>query len=72
MIAGAGLDLLAEDTLDRSNPLLHMNNVIVTPHAAWYSEESILRRRTQTIESVISVLQGGEPYSLCNNPSWRQ
>ena len=66
MIAGAGLDLLADNGADADNPLLHMEQVIVTPHSAWYSEESIVRRRTQTMESVIAVLQGGEPPALCN------
>ena len=68
MIAGAGLDLLTKDALDSENPLLKMDNVIITPHAAWYSEESTIRRKTQMIESVISVLQGGKPAVLCNNP----
>lgn len=66
MIAGAGLDLLADNGADADNPLLHMEQVIVTPHSAWYSEESIVRRRTQTMESVIAVLQGDEPPALCN------
>ena len=65
-IAGAGLDVLTSDSVDMSNPLLKMNNVIITPHAAWYSEESIVTRRKQTIESVITVLEGGEPFSLIN------
>ena len=65
-IAGAGLDVLMSDKVDKSNPLLAMDNVIITPHAAWYSEESIVTRRRQTVESVISVLEGGEPLSLIN------
>jgi D-3-phosphoglycerate dehydrogenase len=66
LIAGAGLDVLLKDEVDLSNPLLKMDNVIITPHASWYSEESMMRRRTQTVENVISVLKGGEPYSLIN------
>ena len=65
-IAGAGLDVLMSDKVDKSNPLLAMDNVIITPHAGWYSEESIVTRRRQTVESVISVLEGGEPLSLIN------
>jgi len=63
-IAGAGLDVLTKDEVDINNPLLEMDNVILTPHSAWYSEESIVRRREQTVDSVIDVLLGGEP------PSW--
>jgi len=65
-IAGAALDVLEKDEVDKNNPLLKMDNVIITPHTAWYSEESIVRRRVQTIESVIRVLKGGEPESLVN------
>lgn len=65
-IAGAGLDVLTKDNVDINNPMLAMDNVIITPHTGWYSEESIITRRIQTIESVISVLKGGEPASLIN------
>ena len=65
-IAGAGLDVLEKDEIDINNPLLKMNNVVITPHAAWYSEEAMVRRRVETIESVVSVLKGGEPQSLVN------
>ena len=68
IIAGAGLDLLTENAVDVNNPLLKFEQVIITPHCAWYSEESIIRRRTQTMESVVAVLQGGEPMSVCNPP----
>ena len=66
LIAGAGLDLLTENAVDVNNPLLKFEQVIITPHCAWYSEESIIRRRTQTMENVVAVLQGGMPMSLCN------
>lgn len=66
LIAGAALDVLETDGIDLDNPLRKMENVIITPHAAWYSEQSMMRRRTQTIEEVIKVLEGGEPTSFVN------
>lgn len=69
-IAGAGLDVLETDGVEADNPLLAMDNVIITPHAGWYSEESIIRRRIQTVESVIKVLQGGQPDSLINKDAF--
>lgn len=66
MIGGAGLDVLMDDHGGAGNPLFVFDNVLLTPHAAWYSEESILRRRTQTVESVLEVLQGREPFSFVN------
>ncbi len=66
LIAGAALDVLEKDGITPDHPLLKMDNVIITPHAAWYSEQSIIRRRKQTIEAVINVLNGGEPESFVN------
>jgi len=66
LIGGAGLDVLMEDRGQAEHPLYKFENCIITPHAAWYSETSILRRRTQTVESVIEVLEGREPHSLLN------
>lgn len=70
LIAGAALDVLEKDGIDLGNPLRQMENVIITPHAAWYSEQSILRRRTQTVEEVIQVLKGGEPTSFVNREAF--
>ncbi|MGI6603554.1 MAG: C-terminal binding protein [Firmicutes bacterium] len=69
LIAGAALDVLETDGIAPDHPFLEMENVIITPHAAWYSEESMVRRRTQTIEEVVRVLQGGEPTSFVNRRS---
>lgn len=66
LIGGAGLDVLMEDRGQTDHPLYAFDNVIITPHAAWYSEQSILRRRTQTVESVMEVLQDREPHSYLN------
>lgn len=67
LIGGAGLDVLMEDKGQTDHPLYKFENCIITPHAAWYSETSILRRRTQTVDSVIEVLTGsGEPHSFLN------
>ena len=66
LIGGAGLDVLMEDKGQTDHPLYSFDNVILSPHAAWYSETSILRRRTQTVDSVIEVLEGREPNSFLN------
>ena len=67
IIGGAGLDVLMEDKGHTEHPLYAFDNVIITPHAGWYSETSIIRRRTQTVDSVIEVLNGsGEPHSFLN------
>jgi D-3-phosphoglycerate dehydrogenase len=66
-IAAAGLDDPEEEPAKRAswspdeNPIFRLANVIVTPHAAYYSEESIQRARTLAANEVASVLLGGSP-----------
>jgi len=70
-IAGAALDDLEEEPAKRrdwrpENPLLGLDNVIVTPHAAYYSEESIRMVRTIAADEVVRVLTGQRPRSPVN------
>jgi D-3-phosphoglycerate dehydrogenase len=66
-IAGAGLDVLEKEPPASSNPLLAMDNVIVTPHAAYYSDDSVvLMRRSVGLEAA-RVLSGRWPRNLVNN-----
>lgn len=65
-IAGAGLDVLEVEPAASDNPLLKMDNVVVTPHAAWYSEQAEVELRTKTAKGVAEVLQGYFPKYLVN------
>lgn len=66
IIAGAGLDVLEKEPPDRDNPILSLSNVIITPHAAWYTEESLERLKDQGMDEVIRVLNGGRPRNVVN------
>jgi D-3-phosphoglycerate dehydrogenase / 2-oxoglutarate reductase len=62
-IAGAALDDLEEEPAKQhsfrsDNPLFALPNVIVTPHAAYYSEESIATVRRIAAEEAVRVLDG--------------
>jgi D-3-phosphoglycerate dehydrogenase len=65
-IAGAGLDVLAEEPPRPDNPLLAMENVILTPHTASYSDAAwdLLARRVA--ESALDVLEGRRPRHVAN------
>lgn len=65
-IRGAGLDVFEKEPPGRDNPLFAMDNVVVTDHAAWYSESSIEELQTKGAEEVRRVLAGGEPASWLN------
>lgn len=60
-IAFAGLDVLGIEKYDPSNPLFSLDNIIITPHAAFYSVESTQELREKIIADVSSVLQGKDP-----------
>jgi D-3-phosphoglycerate dehydrogenase len=48
------------------NPLFSLDNVIITPHAAYYSEESIHTVRDFAASEVVRVLTGHPPLSPVN------
>ena len=57
-IAGAGLDVLSQEHIEKDDPLLQLDNVIITPHAAWYSEEAEFTLLTSAAEEVVRGLNG--------------
>jgi D-3-phosphoglycerate dehydrogenase / 2-oxoglutarate reductase len=65
-IAGAGLDVFEEEPPIPSNPLFSMDNVIVTPHYAFYSEEAIWELRQKVCDTGVRILTNQWPPSLIN------
>jgi D-3-phosphoglycerate dehydrogenase / 2-oxoglutarate reductase len=70
-IAGAGLDDIEEEPAKvrdwrPDNPLFGLDNVVITPHAAYYSEESLDTVRRFAAEEVVRVLTGQPPLSPVN------
>jgi D-3-phosphoglycerate dehydrogenase / 2-oxoglutarate reductase len=65
-IAAAGLDVLEEEPPDPNNPLLTMDNVIVTPHTAFYSDEAFVESRRRVGQEVAAILSGRRPRNCVN------
>ena len=74
-VSGAGLDDPEEEPAKRAawspaeNPLFSLPNVLVTPHSAYYSEESIRQARETAAWEVRRVLLGEPPLHAVNNVS---
>jgi D-3-phosphoglycerate dehydrogenase len=64
-LAGAALDVLEKEP-PAGSPLLGRDNVILTPHTAFYSEESLVELQTKAAEEVVRVLRGEAPKNPVN------
>ena len=67
-VAAAGLDVLEKEPPEPGNPLLHMENVVLTPHAASATTRMRPETRRRAAREVSLVLQGKWPMS-CVNPT---
>jgi len=65
-IAGACLDVLAQEPPSPDHPLRNLPNVILTPHAAFYSEASIAELQQKAAQNVALVLRGEQPQHIVN------
>ncbi len=70
-IAGAGLDVFEQEPPAKDNPLLKMNNVILSPHVGGTSEESMERMATHAAAGILSALRGERPKYLMNRDVWK-
>lgn len=65
-IGGAALDTLEREPIPADSPLLSYPNVILAPHAGWYSDQSVMDLKRKTAEAAVAVLRGQRPYSPVN------
>jgi D-3-phosphoglycerate dehydrogenase / 2-oxoglutarate reductase len=65
-IAGAGLDVLQKEEVRPDNPLLELESITITPHAAYYSMESRAKYARRPFEDISLVMKGVWPKCLVN------
>jgi len=64
-IAGAALDVMTQEPPPAS-PLFGRDNVIITPHTSFYSEESLVELQVKAAQEVVAVLSGRPPRNPVN------
>lgn len=65
-IRGAALDTLGVEPPDFNGDIMNLGNLIITPHAAFYSEEAVEEVRRRSAHAVIDVFQGKLPSNIIN------
>ena len=65
-IAGAGLDVMEQAAPSADNPIFSLDNVVVTPHIAFLSQQSVHELEIRTAQATVDVLQGRMPQFLVN------
>lgn len=60
-IAGAGLDVLPTEPPAADDPIVGRDDVVLTPHTGFYSEDALLDLQTTVASDVAAVLAGEEP-----------
>jgi len=74
-LAGAGLDVFAQEPPSRENPLFRLDNVLVTAHMAGVDVQSSMDMAVQAAQSIIDLQQGRWPHQTVVNsalrPAWQ-
>jgi D-3-phosphoglycerate dehydrogenase len=65
-IGGAGLDVFNHEPLEPGHPLFALDNVILTPHLAWYTKQACERLEQETLQRALEILDGRIPQNLKN------
>jgi len=65
-IGGAALDVYETEPFDTKSPLCGLDSVVLTDHAAWYSEESRRELQRRTAQEAVRVLTGRVPEHAVN------
>jgi len=65
-IAGAGLDVFEQEPVPADNPLLGLENIILTPHSAALTKECVIRMALEAVNCTLDVFSGRIPPNVAN------
>ncbi|MCL3859498.1 C-terminal binding protein [Actinotalea sp. K2] len=65
-ILAAAIDVHETEPLPVGHPLMDFDNVVLTPHLAWYTEESYDELKRRTVANVVDVCAGRAPRNIVN------
>lgn len=65
-IAGAGLDVFEKEPVEENNPLLNLDNAILTPHTAALTKECVVSMAVEAAKCVLDVFNGKAPPNVAN------
>lgn len=76
-IAGAGLDVLEQEPPDADDPILKLDNAIITPHALCWTDQIFEGNGAADARAVLDVMAGKEPRGIVNRavidrPGWQE